>query len=41
MTRFLAMIIDHLNHDVTLSKIESPTEKINELLNSMRILKQK
>ncbi len=36
MTRFLAMIIEHLNHDITLSKVESPTSKINELLQSMR-----
>ena len=36
MTRFLAMIIEHLNHDITLSKVESPTNKINELLQSMR-----
>ena len=32
MTRFLATIIESLNHDMTLSKMESPTEKINELL---------
>ena len=36
MTRFLATIIESLNHDQTLSKIESPTEKINELLTKMR-----
>ena len=36
MTRFLATIIEALNHDTTLSKVESPTEKINLLLNSMR-----
>lgn len=32
MTRFLASIIDHLNHDVTLNDIQSPTEKIQQLL---------
>ena len=36
MTRFLAMIIESLNHDMTLSKIESPTGKINELLMKLR-----
>ena len=32
MTRFLASIIDHLNHDVSISSIQSPTGKIQELL---------
>ncbi len=36
MTRFLAIIIEALNHDTTLSKMETPTEKINELLESVR-----
>ena len=36
MTRFLATIIEHLNHDTTLSKVESPTYKINALLQSMK-----
>lgn len=36
MTRFLATIIESLNHDQTLSKIETPTEKINELLLKMQ-----
>ncbi len=36
MTKFLATIIESLNHDITLSKIESPTGKINELLESRR-----
>ncbi len=36
MTRFLATIIERLNHDVTLSNIESPTNKINSLLSQMR-----
>lgn len=38
MTRFLAMILEHLNHDVTLSTLESPTNKINDLLGMMRML---
>lgn len=36
MTRFLATIIESLNHDITLSKVESPTGKIHELLNTVR-----
>jgi ribose-phosphate pyrophosphokinase len=36
MTRFLATIIESLNHDVTLSKIETPTAKINQLLATLR-----
>ena len=36
MTRFLATIIESLNHDQSLSKIETPTEKINELLLKMQ-----
>ncbi len=36
MTRFLAMIIEYLNHDTSLSSVESPTAKIHELLTSMQ-----
>lgn len=36
MTKFLASIIESLNHDETLSKIESPTNKINDLLVKVR-----
>ncbi len=36
MTRFLAMIIESLNHDSTLSRVESPTAKINDFLQNMR-----
>ena len=36
MTKFLATIIESLNHDTTLSQKETPTEKINELLLRMR-----
>ncbi|MDD2957982.1 MAG: ribose-phosphate pyrophosphokinase [Lachnospiraceae bacterium] len=32
MTKYLASIIDHLNHDVSISGIQSPTEKIQDLL---------
>ncbi len=32
MTKYLASIIDHLNHDVSISKIQSPTDKIRKLL---------
>ncbi|MCD8106255.1 MAG: ribose-phosphate pyrophosphokinase [Lachnospiraceae bacterium] len=36
MTRFTATIIEALNHDSTLSNIESPTAKIHELLQKIR-----
>ena len=32
MSKFLASIIDFLNHDVPLSKVHTPTEKINSIL---------
>lgn len=32
MTKFLASIIDSLNHDVSISRVQSPTEKIHKLL---------
>ncbi len=32
MTKFTASIIDHLNHDVSISRLQSPTEKIQGLL---------
>lgn len=32
MSKFLASIIDFLNHDAPLSKVHTPTEKINEIL---------
>lgn len=32
MTKFLASIIDSMNHDVSISRVQSPTEKIHELL---------
>ena len=36
MSRFMASIIDHMNHDVSISRLQSPTEKINELLSKIR-----
>lgn len=41
MSRFLAMIIECLNHDVSMTKVESPTDKINELLASYRAVRKK
>ena len=35
MSKYLASIIDHLNHDVSISRIQSPTEKIRELMTSI------
>ncbi len=35
MTEYLATIIDHLNHDVSISGIQSPTAKINQLLQQL------
>ena len=32
MTKFLASIIDSLNHDVSISRVQSPTDKIHALL---------
>lgn len=32
MTKYLASIIDHMNHDISISGIQSPTAKINKLL---------
>ena len=36
MTKYLASIIDHVNHDVSISSIQSPTGKIRQLLESIR-----
>ncbi len=35
MTEYLATIIDHMNHDVSISGIQSPTAKINQLLQQL------
>ena len=35
MTEYLATIIDHLNHDISISGIQSPTAKINQLLQQL------
>ena len=32
MSKFLASIIDFMNHDVSMSHVMTPTEKINEIL---------
>jgi len=32
MTKFLASIIDSLNHDISIERIQTPTDKINKLL---------
>jgi ribose-phosphate pyrophosphokinase len=36
MTRFVALLIDAINHDASLSKLISPTEKIQKLLDYYR-----
>lgn len=36
MTEYLATIIDHLNHDISISEIQSPTAKINQLLQQIK-----
>lgn len=36
MTKYLASIIDHMNHDISISGIQSPTSKINLLLASLK-----
>ena len=35
MTKFLASIIDSLNHDVSISRVQSPTDKIHALLEKL------
>ena len=35
MTEYLATIIDHMNHDISISDIQSPTAKINQLLQQL------
>lgn len=35
MTEYLASIIDHINHDISISSIQSPTVKINKLLEDL------
>jgi ribose-phosphate pyrophosphokinase len=34
MSRFIASIIDYVNHDLSLSNVMTPTDKINDLVNS-------
>ena len=38
MTEYLATIIDHMNHDASISGIQSPTAKINQLLQQLNRL---
>ena len=36
MTKYMASIIDHVNHDSSISGIQSPTEKLQKLLASLK-----
>ena len=36
MSKYIALIIDNLNHDASLSELLSPTKRINKLLASYR-----
>ena len=36
MTKYMASIIDHVNHDASISGIQSPTEKIQQLLAKLK-----
>ena len=36
MSKFLAMIIDSLNHDISISCVQDPTEKIKKLIETQR-----
>ena len=36
MSKYLALIIDSLNHDITISKVLTPTDKIHALLEKYR-----
>ena len=36
MSKYLASIIDHLNHDASISRIQSPTEKIHSFLEGIK-----
>ena len=35
MSKFLALIIDSLNHDITIGAVMNPTDKIHALLENM------
>ncbi len=39
MSKFLASIIDSMNHDVSINHVQSPTEKIHKLLASYQPVK--
>ena len=36
MSKYIALIIDNLNHDASLSELLSPTKRINKLLDKYR-----
>ena len=36
MSKYIALIIDNLNHDDSLSELLNPTKRINKLLNQYR-----
>ena len=36
MSKYIALIIDNLNHDASLSDLLNPTKRINKLLNAYR-----
>lgn len=36
MSKYLAMIIDSLNHDISISHVQDPTQKLHELLNEYK-----
>ena len=36
MSKYIALIIDNLNHDASLSELLNPTKRINKLLNAYR-----
>ena len=40
MTKFMASIIDHLNHDVSLSKLQSPNSRIRSLIEEVKARQQ-
>ena len=37
MSKFLALIIDSLNHDISISSVMNPTDKIHTLLEKYRV----
>ena len=39
MSKFLALIIDSLNHDITIGSVMNPTDKIHTLLENVQAVK--